>query len=141
MKLDLGPWMAGFLFAVGLGLAGMTQPEKVIGFLDIFGQWNPTLIFVMLGAIGVHFFLYRIIRKRSAPLFSSQFFIPSKREINFKLIVGSLIFGVGWGLGGYCPAPAVTSLATLNMGSAIFVVSMLAGIFLAKWIDGRKRAQ
>jgi uncharacterized protein len=135
MKNALAALVVGFLFAVGLGISGMTQPQKVIGFLDLFGQWDPSLIFVMVGGITVHFLTYKLIRNRPSPLFSKQWLVPTKNEITPALIVGSLIFGIGWGLGGFCPGPAVTSLASFQLKPFVFVISMLAGMFLFRLVD------
>jgi uncharacterized membrane protein YedE/YeeE len=128
-------WIVGFVFALGLGISGMTQPQKVIGFLDIFGNWDPTLIFVMVGAITVHFFTYKLIRRRARPLFSNVWHVPEKTKISRSLIIGSIVFGMGWGLAGYCPGPAITSLASFQLRPAIFVVGMLAGMLVFKVLD------
>lgn len=126
----LGFALAGCFFGVGLVISGMTQPSKVIGFLDFFGDWDPSLAFVMLGAIGVHFFTYRYIAKRSAPLFAQEFLVPQRRDLNSKLLVGSGLFGVGWALAGYCPGPAVTSVVTLEPRTLVFVGTMVVGMLL-----------
>jgi uncharacterized membrane protein YedE/YeeE len=123
-------FIVGLIFAIGLGIGGMTQPGKVVGFLDIFGEWNPSLIFVMLGALGVHSIFYRLIRKRNTPFFAEKFHIPTRRDINRDLILGATLFGSGWGLAGFCPAPAITSLASLQLGPIVFVVSMLSGMWI-----------
>ncbi|HEY8270228.1 MAG TPA: YeeE/YedE family protein [Pseudobdellovibrionaceae bacterium] len=125
----------GFIFSLGLGISGMTQPQKVVGFLDVFGSWDPSLMFVMIGAIAVHFITYKLIRKRKSPLFSKQWHVPTKKEITPALIVGSFIFGIGWGLGGFCPGPAVTSLASFEMRPFIFVLSMLVGMIIFRQLD------
>lgn len=135
MKSALTSFLVGFLFAIGLGISGMTQPAKIIGFLDVFGAWDPTLIFVMLGAIAVHFVTYKIIRKNKTPLLSNNWHVPTRREITPSLIFGSLLFGVGWALGGYCPGPAVTSLASLQTRPFIFVISMLLGMYIFRLFD------
>lgn len=135
MKNALAALVVGFTFALGLGLSGMTQPQKVISFLDIFGNWDPSLIFVMLGAIAVHFITYRLIRNRKSPLLSPDWHVPTKREITPALVIGSLLFGVGWALGGFCPGPAVTSLASFDGRVTTFVVSMLVGMFIFKQLD------
>ncbi len=132
MKNALSALAVGFIFALGLGLSGMTQPQKVIGFLDLFGHWDPSLIFVMAGAILVHFVMYKLIRKRKSPLLSTQWHVPTKKEITPALIIGAFIFGVGWALGGFCPGPAITSLASFDKTPFVFVISMLAGMFLYK---------
>ncbi len=135
MKNGVASLIVGFIFALGLGISGMTQPQKVIGFLDIFGNWDPSLMFVMAGAIIVHFVSFKLIRKRQSPLFSSEWHIPTKTEITPSLIIGSVLFGIGWGLAGLCPGPAVTSLASLETKSFVFVISMVLGMFLFKLVD------
>ncbi|MBK9323831.1 MAG: YeeE/YedE family protein [Bdellovibrionaceae bacterium] len=137
MKNGLAAFVVGYIFALGLGLSGMTQPQKVIGFLNLFGTWDPSLIFVMVGAILVHFVTYKIIRKKKSPLFSSHWHVPTKKEITPALVVGSALFGVGWGLAGYCPGPVVASLASFEEGPFLFFVSMIAGMFLFRELDKR----
>ena len=129
MKSILVSFLSGVVFAVGLGVGGMTQPAKVVGFLDFAGNWDPSLAFVMLGAIGVHSLFYRAIRTCSSPLFSSGFSLPNRTDIEPRLLGGSVIFGLGWGIAGFCPGPAITSLATGNVSVTIFSVAMIAGIF------------
>ncbi len=141
MKNGLAALVVGFVFAIGLGVSGMTQPEKVIGFLDIFGSWDPSLIFVMVGGIVVHFATYKLIRKRGSPLLSTKWHVPTKKEITPALVIGATLFGVGWGLGGYCPGPAVTSLASFDAAPAIFVLSMIAGMILFRQIDKKLNIQ
>lgn len=141
MKNSIAALIVGFVFAIGLGLSGMTQPQKVIGFLDIFGNWNPSLIFVMMGAIAVHFVTFRFIMKRSSPLLSTQWHVPTKNEVTPSLVIGGAIFGVGWALGGFCPGPAVTSLATLDQTPVIFILSMLVGMALFKLVDKKLKLQ
>lgn len=135
MKNAVTAFWVGVLFAVGLALSGMTQPQKVIGFLDIFGSWDPSLLFVMIGAIGVHFIAYRWSLQRTSPLLSAKWHIPTKKEVTSSLVLGSFIFGIGWGLAGYCPGPALTSLPTLQIKPFIFVLSMILGMFLFRVID------
>lgn len=135
MKNSLSAWVVGFLFAMGLGLSGMSQPSKVIGFLDIFGSWDPSLIFVMIGAISVHFIAYKLIRKRTSPLFSSEWHVPQKNEITKSLVLGSVLFGIGWGLAGYCPGPALTSLGSAQGSPLVFVVGLVGGMYIFKFLD------
>lgn len=122
-------FFSALIFGFGLGLAGMTDPEKVKGFLDILGNWKADLVFVMLGAVSTHTLFYFLITRKKKPLFGDSFKIPTKKEIDLKLIFGSALFGVGWGLGGYCPGPAVASLLTLHSPILIFVSSMLFAMF------------
>lgn len=135
MKLKLSALIVGFIFAIGLGISGMTQPQKVVGFLDLFGNWDPSLIFVMIGGIVVHFITYKLIRNRDTPLLSKEWHVPTKRDITPTLVTGSVLFGVGWGLGGFCPGPALTSLASFQAEPLVFVVSMLGGMILFRVLD------
>ena len=125
-------FVGGFVFAPGLGISGMTDANKVIGFLNLAGDWDPSLAFVMVGAIGVHLAAYRFILARQSPLFTKKFQIPTRRDLNPKLIVGAALFGVGWGLGGFCPGPGLVSLAGFGPSAIVFVVFMLAGMALKK---------
>lgn len=111
-----------------MGISGMTDPKNVIGFLDIFGDWKPALILVMGGAIGFHAISYYFIRKRPSPILADAFLVPRKSSLDVRLIAGSALFGVGWGIGGFCPGPAVASVATLNSGVFTFILAMLVGI-------------
>ncbi len=135
MKNGIAALVVGFIFALGLGLSGMTRPDKVIGFLDLFGNWDPSLMFVMVGAIVVHLVSYRIIRKRASPLLSMKWHVPTKKEITPALVLGSVIFGIGWGLAGFCPGPAVTSLASLEAKPFAFVISMVIGMVIFRKLD------
>jgi uncharacterized membrane protein YedE/YeeE len=134
MKTTLVAFISGMVFAVGLGIGGMTQPAKVIGFLDFTGDWDPSLAFVMLGAIGVHSLFYRVLCNRPSSRFSFAISLPSRTEIDSLLLGGSVIFGMGWGIAGFCPGPALTSLASGNFSVTIFSVAMIAGIFVFDFI-------
>jgi len=123
-------FLSGLLFALGLGIAGMTQPEKVIAFLDITGNWDPSLMFVMGGAVGVNILLYRLTSRRPCPVYSTQFTHPRHRKITVRLIIGAAIFGAGWGLAGYCPGPALVSTASAAIPVFVFILAMLAGMLL-----------
>jgi uncharacterized membrane protein YedE/YeeE len=138
VKKAIGAFLAGLVFAIGLGISGMTQPSKVIGFLDFAGDWDPSLAFVMVGAIGVHFVLMRVIKKRRAPIAADVFRIPTREDLSPALIGGSAMFGVGWGLGGYCPGPAIVSLASHSSNVLVFVAAMLAGIFIHRLLTPKK---
>jgi hypothetical protein len=126
---------AGSLFGVGLAVSGMTLPARVIGFLDVTGRWDPTLAFVMAGAIAVHFVLFRLILRRQAPIFDSHFHVPTRRDIDLRLIGGAALFGVGWGLAGQCPGPALTNLATGAPSALLFVATMAAGMVIQRELD------
>jgi uncharacterized protein len=132
MKPLLSAFAAGALFALGLGVAGMTLPSKVIGFLDITGAWDPSLAFVMIGAIATHLVLLRLIHRRAGPVFGGSFQIPTRKDIDAKLVAGAALFGIGWGLGGYCPGPALASLVTLAPAGLVVVAAMAAGMVLQK---------
>jgi uncharacterized membrane protein YedE/YeeE len=109
----------------------MTRPSRVQGFLDVGGDWDPSLALVMVGAIAVHFVALRIIvRRRTAPLFDDRFHLPTRRDADPRLVVGALIFGTGWGIGGYCPGPAITSAASGMFPAIVFVAAMTAGMIL-----------
>jgi len=122
--------LCGALFGAGLSLSGMTDQNKVLGFLDLFGSWNPSLIFVMAGGISVTFIGYKIIFKRSSPLWADAFMLPTSKLIDKNLVLGALLFGIGWGLYGYCPGPAIASLAYLHWETFLFVAAMIIGMFL-----------
>src|SRR6185295_7370618 len=97
---------------VGLAVSGMTRPSKVVGFLDVFGAWDASLAFVMVGAIGVHAVLQRVIARRGSPLFEDRFHLPTRRDVDARLLAGAAVFGVGWGLGGFCPGPGLVAAAS-----------------------------
>lgn len=119
----------GLIFGIGLVLAGMTQPAKVIAFLDPVSGWDPSLAFVMVGAIAVQFVAYRVAPHLSKPLWAATFAIPTRKDIDARLVVGAVLFGAGWGLGGYCPGPALTSAASGAPPTLVFTASMLAGMW------------
>lgn len=137
MKAALAAAFAGLLFALGLGIGGMTQPEKVVGFLDVAGRWDASLVFVMVGALAVHAGLRPLILRRRAPVLSSAFPEAPPARLDAGLCAGAAIFGVGWGLSGYCPGPAVTSMASGHLTPILFVASMLAGMALFGWLSKR----
>ncbi len=141
MKQGLAAFVVGFIFAIGLGVSGMTQPSKVVGFLDLFGNWDPSLIFVMVGAIALHSVTYKLIRKRKSPLLAVDWQVPSKKNLSPALIIGAILFGIGWGLAGYCPGPAVTSMASFQLQPWLFVGAMLLGMLLFKQIDRKLNLQ
>lgn len=122
------PLVSGTLFGSGLALSGMTDPERVQGFLDIFGRWDPTLAFVMVGAVMVMAVAWRIQRRMTKPVLAHRFSLPDRRELDGKLITGAALFGVGWGLAGLCPGPAIASLALSPAAVIPFVLAMIAGM-------------
>ena len=121
----------GIIFGIGLVISQMINPAKVLGFLNLFGEWDPSLAFVMIGALIVSTPLFHLFKNKDKPLFNSNFSISTNKEIDKKLIIGSVIFGAGWGLVGLCPGPAISSIALLNTSSAIFVISMFIGFYIA----------
>jgi len=125
--------ISGTIFGIGLVVSQMINPEKVLGFLDLFGSWDPSLAFVMIGALIISSPLFHLIKNKDKPLFSEKFNYSNNKEINNKLVIGSALFGAGWGLGGLCPGPAISSIALLNINSIIFVVAMFIGFYLAKF--------
>lgn len=135
MSALLVSFLSGVIFAFGLGLSGMTRPAKVVGFLDFTGNWDPSLACVMIGAILVHALLYRLIRRRPSPLFAPTFAIPTRQDIDLRLVSGAALFGLGWGIGGFCPGPALTALASGHAAVLIFVAAMVMGMSLHKIIE------
>ena len=125
--------ISGIIFGIGLVVSQMINPEKVLGFLDLFGNWDPSLAFVMIGALIVSSPLFHLIKNKEKPLFAEKFNYSNNKEINNKLVIGSALFGAGWGLGGLCPGPAISSIALLNINSIIFVAAMFIGFYLAKF--------
>ena len=132
---SLAAFLAGVLFAAGLGVSGMTQPAKVLAFLDVAGRWDPSLAFVMLGAIAVHAPLARRILVRPAPVLAPGFSLPVRRDVDARLVVGAATFGVGWGLSGLCPGPAITLLASARPIAVVFVAAMLAGMAAERAVE------
>lgn len=123
--------IAGALFGAGLVVAGMTQPARIIGFLDPIGGWDPSLAFVMGGAVVVYATVFRWLRpRRDQPWLDVRFHIPTRRDIDAQLVVGAALFGIGWGLGGLCPGPGIVSAAAGNTGALIFVAAMVMGMYV-----------
>lgn len=124
--------VAGLLFGFGLTLSQMIHPQKVIAFLNVMGDWDATLLFVMTGAVAVYAPGYWLLaRKMSSPVLTEQFHLPRRKEIDSSLLIGSSLFGIGWGIAGICPGPAIANLISGNMNLLIFVAAMLAGLFLS----------
>jgi uncharacterized protein len=136
MKDKLAVFVAGALFAVGLAVGGMTQPAKVVGFLDLFGHWDPSLAFVMGGAILAYMPLHHVVTRRRTPLFASRFLVPTRSDLDWRLLGGSAVFGVGWGLGGFCPGPGLTAVGSLMPEALVFSASMAVGFVLHRLFDG-----
>lgn len=122
--------LAGALFGVGLAFSGMTQPAKVLGFLDVTGAWDASLAFVMAGAVAVYAVAHRLVQRRSAPVFEGSFHLPVSRPVDAPLLIGAALFGIGWGLGGFCPGPALVSVGALAPNALAFVAAMSVGMLL-----------
>jgi len=129
MKPNFIAIMAGLMFSAGLVLSGMVAPKNIIDFLDVAGTWNPSLAIVLASAVVTYFIAYRLIIKRRTPVFSEKFQVPSKTKLDIPLLIGPVIFGAGWGLSGYCPAPALVSLFSGAVAPVIFIGAMIAGFY------------
>jgi uncharacterized membrane protein YedE/YeeE len=130
MQHRISEFLVGLIFGIGLILSGMTDPGKVIGFLDIFGAWDPSLALVMAGAIGVGFFAFALAKKRTSNYLGGALHLPKSNQIDKPLVIGAVFFGAGWGLAGFCPGPGIVSLAAGQPKAAVFVVFMIAGMIL-----------
>lgn len=137
----LSSFIVGLIFGVGLILAGMTDPSKVIGFLDIAGAWDPSLAFVMGGAIAVGAVAFRFASRRAANFLGGAMRMPTKNDIDRRLVIGSLLFGIGWGMGGFCPGPGITAIGTGNPKAVVFVVAMVAGMALFEMIERLRQSR
>ena len=131
----LSAFGVGLVFGIGLVISGMTDPSKIIGFLDLAGPWDPSLALVMGGAVAVGFVAFRVARRRTAAFLGGAMHLPTARQIDRRLVVGSLVFGIGWGLAGYCPGPAVVSVGMGQDKAIVFVVAMLAGMAIYELIE------
>jgi hypothetical protein len=136
---NLASLVAGIVFGFGLALSGMTHPEKVLGFLDVAGRWDPALIFVLGGAVGVTVVAFRFVLRRTSPLLASRFHLPQATKIDWRLVGGAILFGIGWGISGYCPGPAIALLAAPNWELAVFLPAVLLGTLLNRVVFARKR--
>ena len=124
----------GILFGLGLAISEMSNPARVIGFLDIAGRWDPTLVFVMVGALLITGSMFPLILRQARPLLADRFVLPTQTRIDGPLVLGAVIFGVGWGLAGFCPGPALAALASGSPGVILFVLAMIAGQWLASHV-------
>lgn len=134
----MSEFLVGLVFGIGLIVSGMTDPGKVIGFLDLFGAWDPSLAFVMGGAIMVGAVAFWLARQRTQNFLGSAMRLPSSRDIDRRLIGGSLMFGAGWGLAGFCPGPAIVAFGAGLPKAVVFVVAMLAGMWVFEWLERRR---
>jgi uncharacterized protein len=132
VSLNVVSFVSGLLFGAGLLLGGMANPNNVLGFLDVFGDWNPKLAFVMAGAIGAHAPFNAWIRSRGTPLLAAKLMVPSRRDLDAPLVGGAALFGVGWGLSGYCPGPSLVALPSAQIGVVVFVAAFVAGSWLVQ---------
>lgn len=131
MRLVIG-YGIGLIFGLGISLSGMINPAKVLNFFDVAGSWDPSLAFVMAGALGVTFSGYKIVLARQAPVMSTHFQLPTATRVDAKLLGGSAVFGIGWGIAGFCPGGALPALGTGRIEVFVFVVALIAGIVVAK---------
>tara|TARA_R110002110_G_scaffold18147_5_gene76427 strand:- start:1898 stop:2344 length:447 start_codon:yes stop_codon:yes gene_type:complete len=134
-------FLVGGLFGVGISMSGMANPAKVINFFDIAGTWDPSLAFVMGGAVIVAFVGYRLVLRRSAPVYDPNFDIPQNRKLDARLLIGSGIFGIGWGMAGFCPGGALPALGTLNVDVIVFMAALIAGMLATRVVMERMAAQ
>ena len=132
-------FVAGLVFGLGLLLSGMADPAKVLGFLDLAGAWDPSLMFVMGGAVGVGALAFAAARRRTRSLLGEPMQLPTKTSIDRRLVIGALLFGAGWGLAGFCPGPAIVALGLGEAKAAVFVAAMLAGMGLFELVDVLRR--
>ena len=137
----LSQYLIGVLFGMGLIISGMSNPQKILGFLDLAGTWDPSLIFVMAGAVIVGLGGFYVVSKRTEAFFGGALHIPQRRDISKPLIIGSLIFGAGWGMAGFCPGPAIVALGAGHLKALVFVLAMLAGMALCdRFFGAHKQA-
>jgi uncharacterized protein len=141
LRAGAASFLVGILFAAGLVLSGMTLPAKVIGFLDLGGGWDPSLAFVMAGAIVVYALAMRLITKRRRPIFEPKFYLPTRKDIDLRLVAGAAIFGAGWGLGGVCPGPALVGAASGALPAVVFVAAMFGGMELFRVFEALTRKE
>ena len=134
-------WLAGVIFGLGLIVSGMADPAKVLGFLDLAGAWDPSLAFVMAGAISVAAVAFAVARKRTVSFLGGAMNLPKTRRIDRRLVAGSLMFGIGWGVAGICPGPGLVALGMGEIKALVFVVAMLAGMGLYEVLERRKQGQ
>tara|TARA_B100001996_G_scaffold353123_1_gene314271 strand:- start:220 stop:648 length:429 start_codon:yes stop_codon:yes gene_type:complete len=136
----LSSLISGIVFGLGLTISGMLNPEKVLGFLNIFNAWDPSLMFVMIGAILIFSPLHFIFKRKSRPIFAKDFVIPTKTNIDKNLIIGAIMFGAGWGLAGLCPGPAISAISFLNTDVYLFVLFMFIGFYLGNFFINKNEA-
>ena len=126
---------SGALFGVGLAMSGMTDPQRILGFLDVAGDFDPALLYVLVGAVATTTVLFRFVLRRPAPVLAAAFRLPSRRDVDARLLAGAALFGIGWGLAGYCPGPALAALGAGSHESLWFVPAMLVGMAAHRWVE------
>ena len=134
-------FLAGLVFGLGLIVSGMANPAKVLGFLDLGGRWDPSLAFVMAGAIAVGAVAFAVARRRTQSLLGAAMRLPSLQSIDRRLLIGSAVFGIGWGIAGFCPGPALVAVGMGQAKALVFVIAMLAGMGIFEWLEGRKETK
>lgn len=134
MKQNAIAALAGLFFGFGLGLSQMVDRERVLGFLDVAGDWDPTLLFVLGGAVGVTLVTFQFVLRRSRPLLAPRFLLPTRQDIDRPLVLGALLFGIGWGIAGYCPGPGLVALVQGSGNPAIFLSALIVGSLTQQWL-------
>lgn len=137
VRITLAALLSGALFGLGLAVSGMTDPLRILGFLDVFGDFDPALLFVLGGAVLTTLLLFRVVLRRPAPVFAARFHVSDLRTIDRPLLLGAALFGIGWGLAGYCPGPALVGLGVLSPEALWFVPAMIGGMVLHRVLRGR----
>jgi uncharacterized membrane protein YedE/YeeE len=135
MKTVAAALVCGLIFGLGLCVSEMVNPARVVGFLDVFGRWDATLAFVMGGALAITALAFPLVMRRARPVLVGHFSLPTKKSVDTPLIAGSVLFGIGWGLAGLCPGPAITALASLSPSVVMFVIAMVAGQWVVSWFE------
>ncbi|MBE9044025.1 YeeE/YedE family protein [Pleurocapsales cyanobacterium LEGE 10410] len=136
MKQKLIALLSGLLFGFGLSLSQMIDRDRVLGFLDVSGDWDPTLLFVLGGAVGVTVIAFRFVLRLPQPIFASKFYLPTRKDIDLPLILGAAIFGIGWGIAGYCPGPGITALVLGIPNPVLFIMAFILGSLAYQWYVG-----
>jgi uncharacterized protein len=139
MKQNLMALLTGILFGLGLGLSQMVDRDRVLGFLDVTGQWDPTLLFVLGGAVGVTMITFRFVLKMAQPILGDKFQVPTRQDFDRPLVVGAAIFGIGWGIAGYCPGPGITALILGVWNPVLFVLAFLFGSLTYRWYQTHEK--
>jgi uncharacterized protein len=131
IKQAIASFFCGALFTTGLAVSGMTRPAKIIGFLDVFGAWDYSLVFVLASAVGVYYLTFQLVVKKKKPVLSARFLLPVRTDVDRRSVIGAVIFGIGWGISGLCPGPILATLSNGTSSVLILLVCMAAGLYLA----------